>query len=112
MNDSYTPIAAELEATRSEVINLRAALRREQDARAQLRVELDQERRQHRTNIEGFESALMQEQYEKAIVEAENLKLRGERDQARRQLADAMQTIEYGLREQRDQPGEIERDDR
>lgn len=41
MNDEQIQRAGELDALRSEVINLRAALRREQDARAYLRVELD-----------------------------------------------------------------------
>ncbi len=90
------PVLAELEDARTEVINLRAALRREQDARAQLRVENNRMLTKHRADVEGFESALTQEAYEKALCEAENQKLRDERDQARRQLADAMKTIEEG----------------
>lgn len=47
-------------------------------------------------------------------IRAENAKLRSERDQARTELVAAMQTIEAastalgGVREQREQPGEIE----
>lgn len=77
---------------------------------------LRRERAQHRSDVEGFQTALATAEYEKALLEAECMKLRAERDQARRDLVHAMQTIEnasvafggQGAREQLEQPGELE----
>lgn len=71
-------VLLDLEALDCDLVAARAALRREQDARAELRVELDRERVQHRTNVEGFQSALAQEAHEKSILEQVECELRAE----------------------------------
>lgn len=73
----------DVEGMDSDLVAERAALRREQDACARLRVELDRERTQRRTNADGFESALAQEQHEKSILEQVERDLRAELEMLR-----------------------------
>ena len=73
-------LLCDLEAMDCDLVAERAAHRRTQDERADLRVELDRERIQHRANVEGFESALAQERHEKDILEQCDQEIRQERD--------------------------------
>lgn len=75
----------ELKHRDAEVINLRAQLRREQDARADLRVELDRVR----AELDATKASLQSSRIDRESFKAE-------RDEARADLVKAMQTIEAG----------------
>lgn len=100
---------------------LRAELRREQDARADLRVELDRAMAELDAawNATGIAGAVRGGRMGVRLSEIV-AKYKCERDQARRELVVSMQTIEAAAaalggphgREQLEQPGELEEVDR
>jgi hypothetical protein len=79
-----------LDCMDAEVISLRAQLRREQDARADLRVELGRVNEE----LSKFRAKVNAQTFEHAETGRRLHQVTGERDLARRELVHAMQTIE------------------